>query len=332
MALMNNFFRDYRDGMVEGSAHALLPRQWDAYRQQEKFINPDMATAVLSTVANPPGHYLPNSYHPPITAGEMAFRTQGNGILSGYMYPAMQMTVALTGIGTMTLDIQGRKSMSVSMTGSGALSASIQAKANMLLDLIGSGDLEGAMAGAVDMAVDLQGSGNLEAIGSLVAAMVIAMTGSGNLSAAASGRIAMAIDLAGSGDVEAGIEGRWDMEADLTGEGGLEADINALGNMLIEMTGAGDLDAAIAAVANMSVDIVVTGSGLSVGNIASAVWSSIAAQNNDVGTMGDLLNNVSAGNGASAQEVRDALFPDLDIINEGVKKASLDIPHNTDLE
>jgi hypothetical protein len=38
-----------------------------------------------------------------------------------------------------------------------------------------------------------------------------------------------------------------------------------------------------------------------------------------------------AGAGSTAGEIRSTLLPDLNIINRGVKKASLTIPHNTDL-
>lgn len=211
---MNNCFRLYLGNTAEGSAHALLPGQWNSYRQFEKFIMPELASAVLQTVANPPGHYLPGVFHPPILAGEMALRTDGEGDLAGDLYPSRSMSIDLTGAGDMT------------------------------------------------------------AAAALVVSMLCAMTGAGTLAATIQGQLSMAVDFSGSGDLSAAMSGIASMAADLTGTG--------------------DLGATIAAYGNMAIDIVVTGTGLSTANVGQAVWSALAAVNNDPLTMGNKLNSAAS--------------------------------------
>jgi len=124
-------------------------------------------------------------------------------------------------------------------------------------------------------------------------AMSIDMTGSGDLNATAGLVIAMLCAMAGSGTLTAAIEGRLNMSADFTGSGDLEASISGIASMLCDMTGTGDLEATIAAYGNMAIDIVVTGTGLTTANVGQAVWSALAASNNDPDTMGEKLNNAS---------------------------------------
>lgn len=137
----------------------------------------------------------------------------------------------------------------------------------------GVGTLTGNLYPSRSMSVDFTGSGDLQAAAGLVISMLCSMTGSGSLTAA--------------------IEGRLNMSADLTGSGDMTAALSGIGNMLCDMTGTGDLDAVIAAYGNMAIDIVVTGTGLTTSNVGQAVWSALAASNNDPDTMGEKLNNAS---------------------------------------
>jgi len=45
----------------------------------------------------------------------------------------------------------------------------------------------------------------------------------------------------------------------------------------------------------MEADITVTGTGLTTANVGQAVWSALAAANNDPDTMGEKLNDAGAG-------------------------------------
>jgi hypothetical protein len=181
MALVNNCFRIYFDGCVEGSAHALLPGCWNSYRQFEKFINPDKSSTVLKTAANPPGYYLSRVYQPPITVGEMSWRLGGEGSLTANLYPAKQMSVSFTGSGDLNATAALVVSMLLAMTGSGTLEAAIQGRLNMSADLTGSGDLDAAIAALGSMVLELSGTGDLEAaigaIGNMSIDLVVTGTG-----------------------------------------------------------------------------------------------------------------------------------------------------------
>lgn len=173
--LANNCFRLYFGNTAEGSAHALLPGQWDDYRQFEKFIYPDGASSVQKTAANPPGHYLPSVYQPPILVGEMSLRSDGKGVLATTLIPTrpmsidftgagdldataglvVSMLIAMTGGGSMTAAIEGRLNASVDFSGSGDLTANVQALGNMVVALLGAGDLDATIAAFGDMTIDI---------------------------------------------------------------------------------------------------------------------------------------------------------------------------------
>lgn len=163
MGLVNNCFRYYFGNTAEGSAHALLPGQWNSYRQFEKFIMPEMASAVLQTVANPPGGYIPGVYQPPILVGEMAMRSDSSGTLTGNLLPTKVMTVDMTGSGDLAATAALAIAMQLAMTGSGSMTAEIEGRLNMTVDMAGSGDMAADMEGIANMAVAMLGEGDLEA-------------------------------------------------------------------------------------------------------------------------------------------------------------------------
>jgi len=174
----------------------------------------DGETTVISGAALPLGSYFPDTFYPPIIAGEMSLRMTATGNVTCNLYPSKSMTI------------------------------------------------------------DLTGSGNLEATAALVISMLLALSGSGNL--------------------EADIQGRVNMSIDLIGEGGLAASMEGIANMIINMLGEGTLEATISAYGNMAIDIVVTGTGLTTANVGQAVWSALAAVNNEPLTMGEKLNDAGA--------------------------------------
>lgn len=150
-----------------------------------------------------------------------------------------------------------------------------QTAGQMSMRIYGVGVLSSDLSASLPMSIDLTGSGDLDATAGLVISMLCNMTG--------------------TGDLTADIQGLIDMSCDMTGMGDLTATISAYGNMAIDMLGEGDLEATIAAYGNMAIDIVVTGTGLTTANVGQAVWSALAALNDDPNTMGELLNNASAG-------------------------------------
>lgn len=144
----------------------------------------------------------------------------------------------------------------------------------MSLRADGEGSLDADLVPTLNGAIDFTGTGDLTAEAALVISMAIAMTGSGTLSASIVGLLNMSIDLEGSGD--------------------LSADLFGIASMLIALEGSGDLDATIAAYGNMEIDIVVTGTGLTTANVGQAVWSALAASNDEAGTMGEKLNDAGS--------------------------------------
>lgn len=215
MGLMSNCFTIYHQAAPpQGSAHALLPGSWNSFYQWQKFIQPQDASAVLKTAANPVGHYIPRVWMAPITDGEMSMRTDAAGDLTADLIPSRAMEL------------------------------------------------------------DMTGAGDLEATAALAVAMALAMTGAGTFDATIVGLLNASLDMTGSGD--------------------MTADLSGIASMVLNLLGAGDFEATIAAYGNMELDIVVTGTGLTTANVGQAVWSALAAANNDAGTMGEKLNDAGS--------------------------------------
>jgi hypothetical protein len=101
--------------------------------------------------------------------------------------------------------------------------------------------------------------------------------------------------LAGSGALTASIVGKLEAAAALAGNGDLQAAIVAIGHCVAELSGFGTISTAQPyAVGAMSADIRAYGD-LTPQGLANAVWGALAEQNNDAGSMGELLNNSGAG-------------------------------------
>lgn len=147
---------------------------------------------------------------------------------------------------------------------SGGMSMRAVAEGSMTADLIPTRP----------MTIDLVGSSNFDATAALIVSMVAAFSGSGSMTAEIVGRLNATCDMTGSGD--------------------LAADMTGIANAVIAMLGSGDLDATIRAWGDMAIDIVVTGTGLSTANVGQAVWSALAAANNNAGSMGEKLNDAGS--------------------------------------
>lgn len=161
--LIANCLRNNVGNLCEGSALALLPGQWNSYRQFEKFIMPEMATAVLQGAADPPGGYIPSAYRPPIVVGEMAMRSDSLGTLTGDLIPSLSMSMDMTGSGTLEATAALAIAMAMAMSGSGTFAATIEGRLNMSMDMTGTGDLDASLSGIGNMAIAMLGTGDLEA-------------------------------------------------------------------------------------------------------------------------------------------------------------------------
>lgn len=135
----------------------------------------------------------------------------------------------------------------------------------------GSGSLESAQSNGINILADLEGSGEISnASMALVTSMIAALSGSGSLTASMVGTIQMASALAGSGSLDAAMKALVGLIADIAGSGSLTSDIK------------GKL--------SMAADIYVNEGTAEANTIANAVWSAIATENDESGTMGEKVN------------------------------------------
>jgi hypothetical protein len=142
---------------------------------------------------------------------------------------------------------------------------------------LGAGDLTGAIAGGKNAEATLTGVGALSSTLQLVVSLVASIGGSGTISGAALlAYLQLAATLAGSGD--------------LTGAR------TAIGHAAATAAGSGTIAGTTTATAlgTLAAAITVTGTGLTTGNVGQAVWSALAASNNDAGTMGEKLNDAGS--------------------------------------
>ncbi len=124
--------------------------------------------------------------------------------------------------------------------------------------------------------VIMDGVGVLEASGGLLAGLEVSISGNGNLSAVGGGLLEAIVAMAG--------------------QGLLSGALGATAGLTVEMAGIGTLTASPQATGEMVLEIYVNESQATVNQIVEAVWSALAAEYNESGTMGQKLNGAgSAG-------------------------------------
>lgn len=149
-------------------------------------------------------------------------------------------------------------------------------------------------AGALASRNVIEGVGALTASGAMGVNGEAALTGTGSLSATGALIVSAVAALTGTGSLSANLVGVLDAVAALTGTGSLAGAMTAYGALSAALAGVGALSAPGYGIGNMAADISPF-TELSPENLASAVWSAIAADNNDVGTMGEKLNDAGSG-------------------------------------
>ncbi len=142
---------------------------------------------------------------------------------------------------------------------------------------VGEGDLTAGIAGGKNAEATLAGAGDLAGTLQLIISLVASLTGSGTISGAA---LLAYLQLAAS----------------LTGSGDLTGARTAIAHAAAVADGSGTIAGTTVATAlgELAAAITVTGTGLTTGNVGAAVWSAIAASNNDPGTMGEKLNDAGS--------------------------------------
>lgn len=140
--------------------------------------------------------------------------------------------------------------------------------------IAGTGAFTASGAMGVNGAAALTGTGSLTATGALIVSAVAALTGSGSLT----GNIVAVLDAV----------------AALTGTGSLSGAMTAYGALAAALAGVGALTAPGYGIGHMEADISPF-TELSPENLAASVWNALAADFNDVGTMGEKMNDAGSG-------------------------------------
>jgi hypothetical protein len=213
---------------------------------------------------------IPDGHRPP-SAWVMAPKPGGLGARN-----------ELLGSGSLVGAIAGGLNAEVDLAGAASTSASLGALAGLVASLAGSGNASATLSGLVEIAALLVGSGAMSAQLGLIVGATVALAGLGELAATGTGGALIESAMAGDGSLVALLTATSDVVASLTGSGAMSATPSALGQMSAAFTVAGAVDP------------------LSPGALAAAVWNSLAASFNNVGTMGEALNSGGGGGGGGA--------------------------------
>lgn len=222
---------------------------------------------------------------------------------------------ALSGVGSLTLNLAGGINISSTLTGLGDLTASITALGKIASTLAGSGNFSGAITGSLNAVATLLGQGDLTAAlgalygieanlngsssltGQMIAALAAqaSLSGSGTLVSNITGSLGAIASLSGTGSLNGSIVGVWSMSTTLAGSGGLSADLRAIANMVSNLTGVGTFVSSAASIGNMEATINIGVSDpLSPESLAAAVWNALAASFDAAGTMGEKINDAGS--------------------------------------
>jgi hypothetical protein len=164
--------------------------------------------------------------------------------------------------------------------------------------IYGEGISSGNLAGGLPTDANLEGAGDITNGNlTLIAQLIASLTGAGNVTPPPS------------------LVGKLELICNqLTGSGAVAATLTAFASVQATLAGAGSLSVVPYATGSLAADI--TGqSDLSPQSLASAVWSALAAQFNDAGTMGQKLNAAAdyASLAAAIVAAMNASPPDVNI-------------------
>lgn len=150
-------------------------------------------------------------------------------------------------------------------------------------------------AGGVGSNVGIKGVAAMAGSGALGMNIGSTINGVGGFSNAGLGLILSAVaTLQGIGGLSASVVGKLDAAATLAGDSDMSGALGALAGAIATLNGTSEFSGDIIAKANVSADIYVNQGTATVNEIVRAVWSALAAEFNESGTMGNKLNG--AGN------------------------------------
>lgn len=157
-------------------------------------------------------------------------------------------------------------------------------------NIIGSGILVSGIAGGRNAVATLSGSGDLTGTAALIVSLVATLSGTGTIN-------------------DADMRAFLNAVATLSGSGSLTGTVSAEAALGAALAGTGSLAAVVRAIGELSADLVIGASDpLSSDALAAAVWNALAAEFNETGSFGELVqNNVGVDYDRIMREVRDAL-------------------------
>lgn len=255
---------------------------------------------VKQTTSVPNGYYAGGAWILPQISGEIA---NINGIIGENLFVS---------------NLAGGLNAESNIVGAGDISnAELLGLAFLISTLNQSGGFNSSISGSVNVSVDLVGNGDLNgALGALVG-IVATLNGEGELSGSIAGAVQGVANLNASGDLQGAIIATVDLISSINGNSSLTSDIIGNWNMVTSLIGSNNFSGAIKAFAEISANpqgnnafIINNGavvgsmnanitslSELSPESLASSVWSALAAQYNQSGTMGEKMNGAgSVGN------------------------------------
>lgn len=139
----------------------------------------------------------------------------------------------------------------------------------------GAGVVTASGAMGLNAAATLAGTGDITGTGALIVSAMATLTGSGDITTA-------------------NLLALLNATATLTGSGSLTLTMDAIGHAVAALTGTGTAALTSYAVGHMEAEITPFAE-LSPQALATAVWAAVAADNNDVGSMGEKLNDAGSG-------------------------------------
>ena len=185
-------------------------------------------------------------------------------------------TSALSGIGSLNADILGQIQMAADLNGSGNTTAALGALSGAVCSIIGTGSLSGDITGTLEASADLSGVGLLTVLGSALLELEASLSGTGSLTGS--------------------IQATGNIESDLAGTGSMVGSIKALAFLISNLQGTSAFNIiSSTSPGYMSADISAIGEIVTPATVAAAVWNAVAADFNNFGTMGELMNDAGAG-------------------------------------
>lgn len=150
-------------------------------------------------------------------------------------------------------------------------------------------------AGGVGSTTGVKGASTMAGSGALGVNVNSTISGVGGFSDAGLGLILSAVaTIGGIGGLSADVVGKLDAAATMAGNSNMSGALGALAGAIATLSGTSGFVGDVVAKANVSADIFVNQGTATVNEIVRAVWSALAAEFNESGTMGNKLNG--AGN------------------------------------